>query len=404
MRVVHFLEQCNVAVMGGLATFVVDTCAGLARERHDVTLVTCDAKDVPSDWLAGSEGCPRVVVIDAPVTRLRLLGRSARETLRAELEGADLVHLHGMWESSNVQVASMAQSMDRPYVVTAHGMLDDWSMAQSSVKKRLFLRLFGNGLLRRAEAVHCTARGEAEQAQAWTTGTPTRVVPYMMDTEPYRALPSRSAARARFGIQTEAPVVAFISRIHHKKGLEHLIEAAANLKRVGTPVHLLIAGSGDPAYVTTIRAMVERLGLADQCTFTGFVRGEDKILVYRAADIMALPTYQENFGIVLAESLACETPVVTTKGVDIWPELEESGSAILLDTPDWAPLGDAIGQLVEDRERLARMGERGRAFVLNWVSQAVVIRGYERLYFQALERAMARERTIPWAKTVASAG
>jgi glycosyltransferase involved in cell wall biosynthesis len=404
MRVVHFVERCNTSIGGGVITSLLDMCGGMAAEGHQVTLITSDTQDVPAEWLQGREGCPSVIKIESPVTRFRLLSRSSRLTLRAHILGAELVHLHGIWEASNVQVASIARELRCPYVVTAHGMLDEWCMSQRNVKKRAFLGLVGNTMLRRAEAVHCTARGEADQAASWTSGSPTHVVPYMMDMSPFRSLPDRAEARARFGITSDLPVVAFISRIHYKKGLEHLIEAAANLRRIGRPVHLLVAGSGDAEYEATLRAQVKKSGIESTTTFVGFVRGEDKIMVYRAADMMALPTYQENFGLVLTESLACETPVITTKAVDIWPELEESGSAILLEKPDWAPLADAIAQLVDDPVRRLEMGRIGRQFVFGWVSPKAVVDGFERLYRQAVNRAGAARRSLSGSVRVARAG
>lgn len=382
MRVMHFLERVRLQD-GGVVRVVLDLCAGLAEHGHDATLATFDATDVPADWLAGKPGTPRVLVLPPPVTRLRILSRDARRMLRQAIPACDAVHLHGLWETTIPQVAGIARECRVPYVLSAHGMLDEWSMSQKTAKKKLFLQLFGNTVLRNASTVHCTAQGEASQVAPWTKGAPTSVVPCMMDLTPYRVLPDRAAAKDHFKLSADLPVVAFVSRLHPKKGLEHLIEAAANLARIGKPVQLLIAGSGEPAYEAQLKDLARSSGLEHAAHFVGFVSGPRKVLAYRAADMMALPTYQENFGLVITESLACQTPVITTRAVDIAPELESSGSALIIDRPEWAPLADAIARLIDDPALRTAMGAKGREWTMDHVGPRRVVGEFESVYAAA---------------------
>ena len=107
--------------------------------------------------------------------------------------------------------------------------------------------------------------------------------------------------------------------------------------------------------------------------------GRDKLSLYEAADVFVLPTFQENWGFVLVESLACGTPVITTRAVDIWPELQSSGGAVIVDaTPD--ATAAAISELLGDRARLEAMGPKGRAWVLDNLNVDRVLDRYEQLY------------------------
>src|SRR5262249_19712285 len=153
-------------------------------------------------------------------------------------------------------------------------------------------------------------------------------------------LPDRASCRAELPGDPDVPTIAFLGRLHPKKGIERLLEAMARLSGAGREVQLLIAGTGDAEYQRDLEEMAR--GLAGRVHFLGHIVGAAKTRFLRAADMLVLPSYQENFGLVLVEALACGTPVITTKAVDIWPELEASGSAILMDNPDAAIVAGAI--------------------------------------------------------------
>jgi glycosyltransferase involved in cell wall biosynthesis len=131
--------------------------------------------------------------------------------------------------------------------------------------------------------------------------------------------------------------------------------------------------------VQRLRDLVSGAGLDDRLHFLGFVGGTKKISLYEAADVFVLPTSQENWGLVLTESLACRTPVITTRGVDIWRELQDSGGAVIVDfDPD--ALAAAIRGLLDDPEARQAMGSRARSWVLETLNPDRVIEQYYALY------------------------
>ena len=131
---------------------------------------------------------------------------------------------------------------------------------------------------------------------------------------------------------------------------------------------------------------VRDLRLDDRVDFVGEVLGADKLSLYQASDLFVLPTSQENFGLVLPEALACGTPVVTTKGVDIWPELESSGGALIADPATPEQFAQHIGALLGTRARRDEMGAKGREWVLSSLSAESVMGLYVEMYREAITR------------------
>ncbi|MCA9298129.1 MAG: glycosyltransferase, partial [Phycisphaerales bacterium] len=247
MKILHYLKRTRLEE-GGVVRAVLDVCAILASSGQDVTLMTFDDTDAPKDW-DGRAGMPRVVRLDAPRFAGRLPGSAvskASELMRAH----DVLHLHTLWTPSNGQLAAAARKAGTPYVVTIHGMLDDWCMTQRALKKKIYLALSARRVLEEARMVHCTASGELEQARQWFSNSRTTVIPLVFDTSPFRDLPGTEPAMQAFPVLREATrTLLFLSRVHYKKGIEHLIDASALLREQGLEHDVLVAGHGEAPYV-----------------------------------------------------------------------------------------------------------------------------------------------------------
>lgn len=393
MRVVHYLKWMRLSD-GGTVRAVLDWCSALAARGHHVTLITADASDVPASWKSPDVTSPRCLQVrvhdaigrwlgkpvppGAPDKPTQLLTPDSRTAIAQALRGADCLHLHGVWATSNAQIASIARSLGTPYVVSPHGMLDHWSLAQGAAKKRLHLALVSGRVLRNARNVLCTAEGELQQAAAHFDATRGRVVPLLFDTAPFLSLPGPAAAQRALGLDPAVPTVLFLSRLHVKKGADRLLRAAAALKDL--PFTLVLAGPADPPeYAAELERLAADLGITDRVKFPGMVTGTDKISLFCAANIFALPTSQENFGFVILEAMSAGVPVVTTKGVDTWPELEASGGALICDSSP-AALADCLRSLLRDAPKRAAMGAAARAWALNRLDPAAVIARYEEVY------------------------
>lgn len=385
MKITHYFHRMRLEG-GGPVRGVMDLTAALKARGHDVRLVTTDDKDVPADWKAGPGEHPTVERIAAPALPGALFGPHQKGMLRQTFAGSDLVHVHGVWTPSNTQVANVSHALGIPYFWSIRGTLDDWCMEQRGWKKDAFLALGARRALERAACCHVTAEAERDQAITRFPKGRARVIPNLLDLEPYRTLPGPDEARARFPQLTSGrPSVLFLSRLHYKKGLPLLIEAAEILRRENAPVTVLIAGSGEPAYEQELRDRIAESDLQELVHLIGFVSGSLKLSLYQAADLFVLPTSQENFGFVLFEALACATPLVTTRGVDTWPELEASGGAVITDA-DAAQTASAIRSLVGEPDRLRSMGESGREWVFANLDPHAIVRQFEDMYAQGTSR------------------
>ena len=381
MKIVHYYVGMRFE-SGGTVRAVLDLCGALAASGHDVTLMTLDAADVPGQWRDGGAGFPQVQTLCRRIGRLPCLSGKATTRAGEWIGQADVLHLHGPWDPVGLQLSRIARRAGVAYVVSLHGMLDDWSMKQKSLKKRLYLAIKGRRFLEQAAAVHCTAQAEREQSKKWYPNGRPVVLPLIFDLEAYVDLPGPELARQAFASvipSPDQPILLFLSRLHPKKQVDLLIEAAGELRRRGVTFKLLIAGTGDEPYEAQLRELVKKRALTEQVAFVGFVTGKEKVSLYEVAHLFVLPTHQENWGFVLLESLACGTPVITTKGVDIWPELESSGGAVIADASLDA-IADAIVELLSDDQRRQSMGAKGRDWVLQNLTVERVLDRYEQLY------------------------
>ena len=381
MKIVQYMSRIKLED-GGVVRAVLDLCGALAARGHDVTLLAGDSSDVPSAWRSGGDGLPRVHTLQGRSGPLPRLTQPATLDAQSIIHQADVLHLHVPWDPICVQLGRIARQAGVPYLVGIHGMLDDWSMKQKAFKKRLYLAIKGRRFLEQAAAVHCTAQAEREQSEKWYPKGRPVVLPLIFDLEEYIDLPGPQLARQAFASvipSPDQPVLLFLSRLHPKKQVDLLIEAAGELRRRGVAFKLLIAGTGDEPYEAQLRELVKERALTEQIAFVGFVTGKEKVSLYQAAHLFVLPTHQENWGFVLLESLACGTPVITTKGVDIWPELESTGGAVIADaSPD--AIADAIAALLSDDPRRQSMGVKGRDWVLRNLTVERVLDRYEQLY------------------------
>jgi glycosyltransferase involved in cell wall biosynthesis len=386
LKIAHYLASMDMRD-GGVVRAVLDLSEALVAAGHAAAVVTLKDNDIPASWARGAPwagaSAPTGVLI-GPRKRGGLIGRAAVEEATKILADADVVHIHAMWLPSNEQVASACRAVGTPYVWSPHGMLDDWCMAQSPLRKRAYHTLFARRALEGAAAVHCTAEAELDQAGKWFGNARSRgvVVPLPFDLTDYRDLPGPEAARARFGLRAGEPTLLFLSRLHVKKGVGALIQAAQALRERGRPVRLVIAGGGDAEYERTLREMVERMGLRESVVFAGFVRGREKVSLYQAADAFVLPSSQENFGYVVVEAMAAQTPVITTRGVALWPQLERERAAVLVE-PEPEALVAAILGVLDDPAGAREMARRGRAWCEREMDPSRIIAGFVSMYERA---------------------
>ncbi|MEC4866710.1 MAG: glycosyltransferase, partial [Jaaginema sp. PMC 1078.18] len=164
-----------------------------------------------------------------------------------------------------------------------------------------------------------------------------------------------------YNLNPDIPILLFLSRVHYKKRVELLLQALHKIKDKQA-FYLLIAGTGETAYIEQIKQQIQSLGLTDSCRFIGFITGETKDLVLQGSDLFVLPSYAENFAIAVAEALAAGTPVVITPGIQIAPQVEAAQAGFVVEGEREA-LENAIAQFLQFPGLRAEYGQNGRNLV-----------------------------------------
>ncbi|MDH4395553.1 MAG: glycosyltransferase [Limnobacter sp.] len=269
-----------------------------------------------------------------------------------EQKNIELIHLHGMW-SPYLAVAALVALIKRiPYIISPHGCLEPWALCYKRHKKFLALKTYQGAVLKSASMFVATANQEAQSIRNLGYLQPIAVIPNGVDVKPLSKpiLPKR------------VKTILFLSRLHPIKGLLDLVEAWSVSRQPGWKI--VIAGGDEEGHRESVEALIKVKGLKSDFEFTGFVDGKRKQSCFDTATLFVLPTYSENFGIVVAEALANGLPVITTKGAP-WSDLVEHRCGWWV-TPGVRGVTDALNAAMAcTSDELQAMGIRGRNLVIN---------------------------------------
>ncbi|MDI9640270.1 glycosyltransferase [Oscillatoria amoena NRMC-F 0135] len=269
----------------------------------------------------------------------------------------DILDNHYLFSYASSCAGAIARWQNVPYTVRTMGQLAPWALAQSRRKKQLYAFLLERRNLNRAAAVHCTSAGEVTDVRNFGVTAPTLTLP--LGVEFSQPLPdAKQKLRARYQLPGGVPLILFLSRLHYKKRPDLLLQALHQLGSQTTPFHLLLAGSGEPDYLETLKDLVSGLGLAERTTFTGFVAGEDKDLVLQGSDLFVLPSFSENFGIAVAEAMAAGLPVLIAPEVQIAPDIAQAQAGLVVEGTVSA-FAEAIAHLLNSQSDRVQLGRNG---------------------------------------------
>jgi len=246
---------------------------------------------------------------------LERLGRSRGMRSALLKSDAAVFHSHGLWMMPNVYPGIAAQLLRRPFVLAPRGMLGREAMQFSPCAKRVFLALWQARSLSRVSCFHATAESEYEDIREFGLSQPVAIVPNGIDLPPL-------VPQDRLELEKDGPFVLSLGRVHRKKGLDRLISAFALVAAEYPQWSLRIVGPDEGGYSEQLKNQIQQSGLSGRVSIELSVFGEKKFSLMRQARVFALSTLHENFGMTVAESLAVETPVISTHGAP-WSGLAE---------------------------------------------------------------------------------
>ena len=210
--------------------------------------------------------------------------------------------------------------------------------------------------------------------------------PYGLDLAEFRELPAAGTFRAKYPVLADKPLILFLSRLSPQKGLDLLIPAFAKFAATdSTGAMLVLAGPDSGGYETMVRGWVKEHRLGSRVLFTGLLHGADRVAALRDAEILALPSRHENFGIVVAESLAAGTPVLISNEVNIWREIEAAGAGGVVE-PNIEAVEAGLRKWMSDADHRRGAGEKGRAFVFERYDWAKIARKWKGHYASIIRK------------------
>lgn len=326
---------------------VPSLCSALQRNGCDVTLYTL--KDLPNKTFDFE-------VKAFPMSRFPTLalGRSPL-LLKALLEDAvqyDLIHSHMLWTAPNYYSGFAAIKHNKPYLIAPRGTLSKWALERAIWKKKIVLALGQKKALNAVSCFHSTAEEERiEIAQYGYPDIPCAILPNGIHLPPPPTFRKNNLKKK----------LVFLSRIHPKKGVDILVRVWRQLQNRFTDWELAIVGANDNKYAIQMKELSRKLE-CERINFTGEIKGDKKIEFLQKSHLFVLPTHSENFGMVVAEALSCNLPVICTKGAP-WKGLESHNAGWWIDIGE-EPLEKAlINAMSQSVSSLQIMGENGRSWM-----------------------------------------
>lgn len=329
MRILHVTPSYKPAyIYGGPIWSVAALCESQVKEGHSVEVFCTLANG--STELEIPTGEDRFVE-GVSVSYFRRLTKDHSHfspallwTLLRKAKNFDVLHFHSWWNLVTIPGILFCQLVSQKAFLSPRGMFGDFTF--QSPAKRLFHQLLGRYLLKNI-VFHATSSREKSEILKRMPGAQVFVLPNIVRVPPF---PEGQK-------QTELDVfqLAFLSRIHPKKGLENLFQALATLS---FPWTLSIAGSGDEIYIAKLKSLAQKLGITQHIHWLGWLSGEAKYQTLQSADVMVLTSQHENFANVVIESLAMGTTVLISDKVGLcdYVEANKLGRICSLDPEDIA--------------------------------------------------------------------
>ncbi|MBD2004206.1 MULTISPECIES: glycosyltransferase [Cyanophyceae] len=367
MKVLHVIPSI-APVHGGASRAILEMTKALQEQGVKAEIVTTndngsDLLDVPLQKCIEYEQVPVWFFprFSPPIDSVRGFVFSSQLTtwLWRHIAEYNIIHVYGMFSYVSTLAMEIARIKNIPYIIRPQGQLGEWALQQRTFKKQIYITLIQRANLNCSRAVHFTSEQEQEETSKLNLKSPSFVLRNGLFVPP--PIPEAGyKLRQLLKVPEDEPVILFLSRLHPKKGLDYLIPALG--KVANRRFTFVVAGSGSPEYEDTIDTLLVSAGIRDRTYRAGFVSGEMKDLLLQGADLFALTSYSENFGIAVLEAMAAGKPVLATSGVALASVVKQYqlGYVAELDV-------EAIALFVQDflncPQQAKKMGDRARKLI-----------------------------------------
>ena len=360
MRILRSIHSVNPAG-GGPIEGIKQVARVHQAAGHETEIVSLDGPD--DAWV---RECPvKVHALGPGKTSYGYAGKLV-PWLTERRRDYDAAIVSGLWQYSGFGAWRALHGTDTPYFVFPHGMLDPWfkrAYPLKHLKKWAYWPWADYRVLRDARAVLFTSEEERRAARKsfWLYRCNEVVVNYGIAGPTGVGPAQRQEVLGRFSELQGKRVFLFLGRIQEKKGCDLLIHAFAKAAADDDSLRLVLAGPDQTGWTKTLQALAAELNVTGKLLWTGMLSGDLKWGMLRLAEAFILPSHQENFGLAVAEALACGTPVLISNKVNIWREIEADGAGLVADDTDAGTLDLLRRWLALSEAERTGMREKSRA-------------------------------------------
>ena len=372
MRILQICAAYKPAfIYGGPTMSVSMLCEQLVGDNVSIEVFTTTANGKNELDVIPNQ---KVTVDGVPVTYFKRITKDhthlSPSLVKAVWKGApefDLVHIHAWWNLVSIFSCLVALMRKQPVLVSARGTLSPYSFRNKNMSVKWFIhRILGKRLLKSCH-VHATSTREANAIAKIAHPKSITILPNFVK------LPKQAAYTENK--PGEYLKLLFFSRIEEKKGLDLLLDALIN---VSVPYHLDIAGNGDELYIAELKNIAARNNIQHKINWLGF-QNENKFDLMHQYDLLVLPSYDENFGNVVIESLSVGTPVLVSEEVGLAGYVQNKRLGWTCQTTP-ASVALLINSIAGQKHELNRIRTDGPAIIYHDFNKENLVKRYIAMY------------------------
>lgn len=351
---------------GGPSSSLPQLLGALSKRGYEVEIFTCDllSKEIRNHHIDSN---------NLKVTRCNHFGPSRGKfslslynhiNSSIKIKKPVAIYSNNLWNYPAWAAHSICERQNIPHIIAPRSSLLPRDFAQRKALKLLAMSLFQKRALNNCAFIHSTSAEETEEIRALGIVRPIYQIPHAVERSLLEyQLTKTNAAKFFNWLDPRKKYALYLGRLHKKKGIEDLLEAWRAVWPSNTNWTLVIAGPPEDAYSKMVTTAAAELGDFESIIMAGFIAGEQKMHLLNACDILVAPSHWENFGMVVAEGLASQLPVITTTATP-WPDITKLGLGELIDPGDINALIAALKNLLRATDKERRdMGARGKEYI-----------------------------------------
>ena len=362
-------------IVGGIARHCLGLAKALAKENHDVHVVTLDFPGTPSFEDVDGVKVHRVrIELGHPnfITWTFIFNHFIEKEVAALSRDVefDIIHIHD-WLTAPAGISSK-RYLDEPLVSTVHSTENGRTQGLHNRDSYLIDGLEWWMTYEAKKVIICSGSMKEELEHHFQVPSDkTAVIPNAIDVSKYKRHVDQGAVKRDFGIGPYERLVLFVGRLVPQKGVEYLVRAVPRIVQQNGEVKIFITGDGWSR--NYLEDLARSSGYADRIRFLGFISDSDLVELTMSADALVIPSVYEPFGIVALEGMAAGVPVVATDvgGLAEIVERDRTGVSVYARNPESIAWG--VSKVLSDSkysERLIQNAKKKVEEVYSWEAVA----------------------------------